>query len=63
MSELSDGASQLGYELSQRSYKLRRTADLMSNIVDELLILHDSDLKVLVETEQEHMLNYQIFCF
>lgn len=63
MSELSDGASRLDYKLSQRSYKLSRTADLMSNIVDELLLLHDSGLEGLVETEQEHMLNYQIFCF
>ena len=64
MAELSNTAAIVDYStLGQRSYKLSRTADLMSNIIDELIILHNEGLIALVEAEKEHILNYQIFRF
>lgn len=54
-----------GAELMRRAEKLKRTAQLCDNIIDELLILHNSESGPgeLVEAEQDGILNYQIYRF
>ncbi len=47
--------------LTLRAQKIDRTASMLSNIIDELIILHDSGLNHLAEYERDGMLNYQDF--
>ncbi len=46
--------------LTSRAQKLNRTVSLLGNIIDELLILHDNGLDLLLESEKDGMLNYQV---
>lgn len=49
--------------LDIRAHKLDRVVDIMGNIIDELIVLHNSGLDGLLDAEREGSLNYQIFRF
>ncbi len=46
--------------LVARGQILERKVSLLSNVISELTLLHDSGLDVLVETEHDRILNYQV---
>ncbi len=46
--------------IALQAQKLSRKASLLCNVLDELILLHDSSFDLLVDSERDRILNYQI---